>query len=347
VLGVVFFALILMLLLSWLIPQSPVPSSDPVVFSRWLAETRTTLGQSADFLAAVGLLNLRNSLGMRLLMVSLVLILTVRMTTLAERWPRWTTTQHWIQGLIIIGAVAIVVGWSLQILFGWSETNLIAWEDEATASNHSFSVAAPRRPFSCFVDKTYGLFLISQGKRNQGVRVHAEGDAGQSLPLRTSSRSEPKESLKIPLTQESPDVYFALPEEELGFRISLQPEDQGIYVQVYRFASGALITDTVFQDTGDVSVADVHVYLERISYTRFTLVYNPGAPLIGLGLLLLGGGNFAILVLSKGREDMPLVANVLPEGDVKAEVAGVASATNVVLAAEAVVENDEREEEQV
>ncbi len=338
----VFFVLIAMLLLSWFIPQSPVPASDSVIFSRWLAETRTTLGQSADFLAAVGLLNLRSSLGMRVLMVFLVLIMTVRVTTLVEHWPHLTTTQHWVQGMVVVGVVAIVIGWGLQILCSWSEINLIAWEGKLEVSDRGLSVTAPDGPFACFVNKTYGLFLISQGTYNQGVRVHAEDDMGQSLPLYTSSRSVPNESLRIALTQESPDVYFALPAAELGFRISLQSENEGIYSQVYRFGSGTLITETVFQDTEDVAVADVHVYLERIPYKRFTLIYNPGAPLIGLGVLLLGGGSFTILVLGK-RGAMPSGECMASEAGIKAEI--VSDLVNLEApATDAVVENDAEEE---
>ena len=311
---VVFIALILMLLLSWLIPQSPVPPTDHVMFSRWLAETRTTLGDAADVFETLGLFNLRSSLWMRLLLVWLSLIGTVRMTTLAERWSQLTHLQRGVQSVIVGGAVAILIGWMLQTGFSWSETNLIAWTDQVTIPNRELTLAAPDGPIAWCVDQTYGLFLVAQGKYAQGVEVRAEDNLGQPLPLHTSSHSAPNDSLNIALAQERPDVYFALPEAELGFRISLQSETEAIYVQVYRFASGALITDTVFQDAGDIAVADVHVYLERIPYTRFALVYNPGAPLIGLGLLLLGAGSVTLLVLGKGGIDRP---STVVENDVE------------------------------
>jgi hypothetical protein len=255
---------------------------------------------------------------MRLLLALLGLIGAVRVTTLAERWSQLTRLQRGVQGVIVVGVGAILVGWMLQMGFHWSETNLIAWTDQVTIPNRELTLAAPDGPIACCVDQTYGLFLVAQGEYAQGVKVRAEDDAGQPLPLHTSSRSAPNDSLNIALAQERPDVYFAIPEAELGFRISLQSEGEGIYVQVYRFASGALITDTVFQDAGDIAVADVRVYLERIPYTRFALVYNPGAPLIGLGLLLLGGGSVTILVLGKGGIDSPsaVVENDVEEASV-------------------------------
>ncbi len=259
---------------------------------------------------------------MRALIVLLVFIVTVRVTTLVERWVRLTTVQRWVQGLIIIGATAIMVGWGLQTLFSWSEINLIAWSREVTVPNRGLSLVTPDGPIACFVDNTYGLFLIAQGEYKRGVRVRAEDEVGQPLPLHTSSHSAPNESLSIALTQKRPDVYFALPAAELGFRVSLQPEDERAYVQVYRFSSGALITDTLFQEAVDVVVADVHVYLERVPYTRFNLVYNPGAPLIGLGLLLFGGGNLAILALGEGfaiEDEEMQVAHREVDNDVEEE----------------------------
>jgi len=278
------------LLLSLVIPQAPVLTSDDAAFSRWLAEMRPTLGKWATPMSEIGLFTLRVSLWMRLLLGLLTLSTITRATMLIEQWSRLPSRRRWLQCLGCVGGLLIVIGWSAQTLRGWAEPGLIAWPDE--------TIGIPRRGFTLpplgeslpFLGKPYGIFLISEGDESMALEVRAENHTQRPLAILTSPQSAPQESLRIALTPQKPDAYFALPEKELGFRLSLQPETQEVQIQVYRIASGELVKEAFMQGSSSISAANLQIYLEDLPHLYFKVVYNPGAPLIALGLLLFGAG---------------------------------------------------------
>lgn len=88
--GLLLACLALALLLSALIPQVPAEArGDVLAYNRWLAETRNAQGPLFGLWQAVGLLDIRASLGMRLLLATLALSIALRAIDLAARLHGW------------------------------------------------------------------------------------------------------------------------------------------------------------------------------------------------------------------------------------------------------------------
>lgn len=78
-LGLVLLSLALLLALAAWIPQAPDSASNPIAYSRWLAETRANLGSSFTLWQQVGLFSLERHLALRLLLALATLALIVRL----------------------------------------------------------------------------------------------------------------------------------------------------------------------------------------------------------------------------------------------------------------------------
>ena len=78
-LGLVLLALALLLALAAWIPQAPDSVSNPIAYSRWLAETRTNLGSSFALWQQIGLFSLERHLALRMLLALATLALIVRL----------------------------------------------------------------------------------------------------------------------------------------------------------------------------------------------------------------------------------------------------------------------------
>ncbi len=316
VLLALFIMLSVTLFLCLLIPQSPVPLSDNVVFSRWVARIRPDLGAWTDVFATLGLLTLRNSWWMRCLLLCLSLVTTVRVITLVENWSHWPLFPRGIWLAMCLGGLFFVTGWSLQTLWGWTETGLIVWADDTTIAISNQDITLPAPDGLPLLSRDYGVFWLPQPDNGVGLQMWVEDEKGQQLQLHLSSKTPTQESLRVALTPEKPDVYFALPAEELGFRVSVLLETQETHVQVYRIASRDLITEQVFQGDGEIIVANVQVHLERLAYRKFKLVYNPGAPWMAFGSAFLGVGIVLSLVYAD-TFDFDAQQNVIVEDSEK------------------------------
>jgi hypothetical protein len=279
------------------LPQAPVSISTSPVYARWLAGLRPTFKTWTTPLATAGLLTVRTSLWMRVLLAWLALIVAARADDLLEHWREWPRSRRWLQVLACVAGVLIIVGWGMQTLWGWKQSDVIVWP--------ATPIAIPERdltlPARDDVSKSrfvplrtgrYGLYFVPKGS-SVGLVVQAFDAQGQILPLSPSARDEPQDELRLALTVETPEAYFALPQVGYVFRFSwLYGTDGPIQAQVYRSADGELLVETTLQDEELLGnyvlfASDVRLELQRYALPRFEAVYNPGALFEGIGMLAL------------------------------------------------------------
>ncbi len=288
-------ALIVLLIIQAIVlflPQAPVAISTSPVYARWLAGLRPTLKTWTTPLAMAGLLTLRTSLWMRILLAWLALIVAVRCADLFEHWKESTPSQRRLQVLACVAGVLIIAGWGAQTVWGWKQSDVIVWPaTPITIPQRGLTLPArgevsPNRLIPLLTER-YGLYFVPKGS-SVGLVVRALDEQGQVLPLSPSSREEPQEELRLALTVEAPEAYFALSQVGYVFRISrLRETAAPLQVQVYRSADGKLLAETAMQDDGALFADNVRLELQRNALPSFEAVYNPGAPLEAVGLLAL------------------------------------------------------------
>ncbi len=281
----ILLALLILQTLVVLLPQSPVAGS---AYSRWLAEQRTTLKEWANPLSTLGGLTLRTSVWMRIPLVFLALSVAARVGELFEHWATLSRLDRRLRTLACAGGVLVIVGWGMQRLWGWKQANVLVWPGEPVAITDAGLTLPPRKSAALLFTERYGLYLIPQGS-TVGLNVQAVDSQGQVLLLSPSARDEPQAELRVVLSDETPDAYFALPQVGFVFRLSrFRGNGMPVQAQVYRIADGELLAETTFQGDGILAANDVRLQLSRQVLLRFEAVYNPGAPVEGLGMLMLG-----------------------------------------------------------
>lgn len=288
---IILSLLLLLLVLTVLLPQSPVSPADEAAFLHWLAQVRTSLGANASVLASLGLLSLRFSGWTRGVLAALGFVAAARAARGIERWEALTPLGRVVQAAIPLGALLLLLGWGVQLRAGWIETGVSAWPEEPlTLPSHDVSLTMPHDP-GRITRQRYGLYLIREDM-GLGLKIRAEDEEGVQVPLLTSAQGESRERLRLILTPESPDAYFALPASQLIFRLTLQaaPPNPQIRVQIYRGTGGELETETMLRGGGYLFTDDLRLQLKSTPLPQLRVVYNPGAALAAAGstLLLLG-----------------------------------------------------------
>ncbi|MGC9468025.1 MAG: hypothetical protein ACP5HS_05500 [Anaerolineae bacterium] len=286
--------LVLILGITLALPQIPVPASETTSFNRWLAEVRPRLGDQTRLVASLGLLTIRTSLIMRLALGYLGLLVAVNADSLREKWDKrpWTLPHQIAHALLCVGALLIIGGWATQMLWGWREPDVITWPgEEIVVAQRDLSLDQPPGPLG-FWQERYGLYIIPRGQRT-GLEIRAS-DEDTTLLLLPSVNEQPQETLRLALTTQEPEAFFAIQEAELIFRLN-QIEDI-IQVQAYRSASGELLAEAQL-DNEEVqrvlTIHDVEVTITQTLLPRYEVVYNPGAFFEGLGMMAFAAGAFA------------------------------------------------------
>lgn len=276
-------------LLILLLPQAPVPPADDLVYTRWLAEQRLSLGRWTDFLSTLQLLSLRSSLWMRGALALFALVLAAHLDAFTKAWPDMTLGVRARRCLPVAGGIVLLLGWGMHTLWGWTEPNLTAWpETPLEIPQRRITLSPPHSAFTLWND-VYGLYLIPKG-HGLGVDVEASATDGAPLALLPSRREEPQQQLALMLTAAAPDAYFALPDAEYIFRLSYLADSPALQIQAYRSASGELLTEAILGGDGTLSIDEVQLHVRTFEMPQFDAVYNPGAPFEALGLGLLGVG---------------------------------------------------------
>ncbi len=288
----IVIALAITNLISLILPQSPVAADNHTAFSLWLAELRPVLGVWRNTLTALGLLTMRTSVWMRMVVAAISLVLMVRLSALSESWRGLSVRWRWRQSLVAAGLLLFVTGWGAQTLWAWTEPNLVAWPGiPVTIPNRNLTVS-PLQTKPRFWNGYLGLYLLPQGA-SWGFEVQAFDLQETPLPMLLSVRSEPQELLHIALTTQTPEASFALVEQGLIFYINMpQPsEPNTIRLQAFN-VDGETLADLPLEAEQTIQIGEVRVQLTRLDLPRFRAVYNPGALLQIVGVLaaLIGYG---------------------------------------------------------
>jgi len=283
--------LLLLLILTFLLPQTPVSPANEAAFLRWLGEVRTSLGASTSLFASLGLLSLRTSWWTRGALALLTLVLAARCARLGERWNDLTPGDRALRLSPLLGGLLLLIGWGVQLHYSWIESGVSVWPRETiTLPAHDLTLTAPADA-KWFTPRTLSLYLVRES-HGLGLDITASEEDGDPIPLLPSAQGEPRERLRLILTPQSPDVYFALPSSRFIFRLTLlapSPEPQ-FRVQIYRGSGGELLSETVLQDEEQLFVEDLQLHFKNTRLSQLRVIYNPGAPLMGVGgsLLLVG-----------------------------------------------------------
>lgn len=283
--------LLLVLMLTLLIPQSPVPPSDSTTFYRWLSEVRSGFDAQAELLRALGLFSLRVSLWMQVPLALLSLAGVARGTLLAETWPRIAARLRGARLAAVCGSLLVLSGWGAQTLWGWQTVEALGRPGQTVeVPGKGLSLLLPER-LPRLWNGRYGLYLLPYGQGLE-LEVTATDGNGGVLEILSTARSAPQTALHIALTPNSPDAYYALPAIGMIFRATLQPTEitPTVQMQIYRLVSGELVAETALEGNGAIFTEDVKLQVETQSLLRPRIIYNPGALPLGLGLLLLSVG---------------------------------------------------------
>jgi hypothetical protein len=283
-------ALLLVLLLSFVLPQSPVSPADEAAFSRWTASIRPTWGSWVAPLALLHWLSLRTSLWLRIPLALLALVTSARLAHLAATWRERTAAERGCPLLAGVGALLLLAGWAVGLRWGWTVSEVTAWPGEALYLPERGLTYLPVEGDRRLVCHRYGHYLLRDDP-DIGWEAKAYDEAGAIVPLATSTRGATQEKVRLVLNPQNPEAYFAIPSAGLIFRASFRQDrvagDPPLLIQIYRSASGELITETVLRGDGSLLTETLNLQLKSVLLPQMRVVYNPGAPLTATGWLLL------------------------------------------------------------
>ncbi|MBN1877196.1 MAG: hypothetical protein JXA33_23435 [Anaerolineae bacterium] len=280
--GNILIILVGIQLLTCIIPQAPAAPSNSLIFSRWLAGMHNSLGPWTKPLSALGFLSLRTSIWMRLTLVGVLLIMGVRVIQLGENWRQLPLKNRWWQSILLLGCGFIIGGWGLQVRLGWIEPRVIVWpEQPIQIPSYGITLSPPKVTFPLWAGR-YGFFWLPRGEVT-GLEVQAKDTTGKILPLVT--HSTPQDKLFIALTETQPDAFFALP--DLGYAFRASQRGALVQVEAYQLATGAFLDEITVQEDVTLITENAILQVSRQSLPYLEAVYNPGAPLMAVGLLLL------------------------------------------------------------
>ncbi len=267
--------------LSWLLPQ--FPAQDATTYTRRLALLQQHYGPVVRTAASLGLFSLLSSWWIRLPLAILLLLAFVR-------WGEERGARRW---LFLGGAFLLAVGWGLDLrLCDWSVDGLIAVpntpiEVAGDEGGPAFHLAPLRDAPSLALRYPY---LLRREGWAWDVTASARDEEGDTIPLRASSRDEPREEVSLVLDGETWEGYFALPQEALIFRLTITQTvaSAPIVVQLYDSASGSMLSEITMGE-GETHLfarrADVALRVHR--FPVYHLRCDKGLPLTLLGWLLL------------------------------------------------------------
>jgi hypothetical protein len=284
----VLVALLFVQLTAFLLPQSPVPATQSTAYTQWVTQLRPALGDWVRPLNIVGLLAVRSSLLIRVVLAFLGLLVAVRIDYLRESWHSMQPVIRRGTMLFCIGSLFVIAGWAAQMLWGWAVPEIVNWPNTPiTIAEHNISLS-PKTPKSLLWTEKYGVYLIRTGW-TAGLDITATDEEGTPLSMLRSSKDELYDNLQVIMTGTPPEAFFLTPETELVYRL-YQAEDKydaAIFAQVYRSASGDLLAEKPLVTGEDLVVETTHISITRLQLPRYRVLYNPGAPVEIIGLIFL------------------------------------------------------------
>jgi hypothetical protein len=286
----ILVALTLIQITALVLPQIPVPASHSTAYNRWLAEFRPRLGTQTGTLASLGLLTVRSSPMMRVMLGLLGLLVAANLDCLREAWQsRATRSIRTSYALLALGGLLAIGGWMGQMLWGWQEPRAIVWPGSPIElPQYGLSVEQPDGFLGLWQGKA-GIYVLSRGKHT-GLTVQATRANAPMLLLRSVDQ-EPEQILRLTLSAQEPEAFFATEEAALIFRLIRIPG--AIQVQVYRSPSGELVAETVLdgsEGAHGLIVGNAEVTFTPVMLPYYEIIYNPGAIFEAIGMACLAAG---------------------------------------------------------
>jgi hypothetical protein len=297
------------------LPQIAISPNESAAYARRLAQLRPSLGGATSPLASLGLLNIRSSAPQRLVLAVLSLVLAANLGAILEHKQEQTTARELTWRLLILtGGLLVLSGWGGQLLWGWREPDVIAWPGaQISLPQRDLVTPQPSGPLGVWAGG-YGIYVLPRGER-MGLEVVAQRSEGAPLLLLPSVDERPQAELRLAFTAEQPERFFAIQEADLIVR--LNQVDDAIQAQVYRSASGELLTEAELTDAEAATVLSVNgteIHVTPVLLPLYDVVYNPGAAVEALGYLLAVSGAAVGLAGSRASAD----ENADPEEAVEA-----------------------------
>ncbi|MDF1513494.1 MAG: hypothetical protein P1S60_06765 [Anaerolineae bacterium] len=286
----ILIVLLIFQLVILLLPQSPVQTNQTAAFTQWIAQLRPTLGSWLRPLRFLGLLNVRDAIIFRAALACLSVLVVVRVDMLRANWQEMQQLGRSAGLLFCIGGVLVITGWAIHLLWGWAIPEITVWPEMPIVVSERNLSLSPKPSRRLIWSEIYGVVLIRTGW-SVGLEITAADEQGQPLVMLRSSKDEPQEKLKVILTGTPPEAFFLTPRTELVYRLH-QVEDRynaPVYAQVYRSASGKLLAEVLLDEHKPLMVETTHVTVQRLQLPSYRIIYNPGAPIEGVGLVLLMG----------------------------------------------------------
>lgn len=301
--AVVIVLLLTVQIVAFSLPQIPVPASEAAGYGRWLAELQPRLGDQTRLLASLGLLTIRGSWITRLCLALVALVVAVNADAVRAAWQAGAPARDQIGRLLVgVGGILIIAGWGAQMLWGWRDPEVITWPgDPITVAERGIEIAQPRGPAALWTGR-YGIYALRRG-RSTGLELQVTEDESV-LGLLPSVDEAPQETLRVTFTTRDPEAFFAVPEAGLIFR--LNQLDDAVQIQAYRSARGDLLVEHQLQVAdGDFKLAvnGAEVAIGQTLLPRYEVIYNPGAWVEVLGVVLLAAGGIAIGEPAAAEED--------------------------------------------
>lgn len=282
----ILIALLLVQLTALFLPQSPVPATQSAVFTQWVAQQRPTLGAWVRPLTFLGLLTVRSSLLMRVMLSFLGVLVMVRIDKLRELWKTMRTISRTVSLFFCIGGALVIGGWAAQMVWGWAEPDIVTWPSTPLVIEEHNVTLLSKPPHIFHWTEKYGLYLLRTGWA-VGLDITAADPQGNPLLMLRSSKDQLLERLQVIVTGSPPEAFFSTPETELVYRLHQLENraDAPLIAQVYRSASGELLAETPLNEGETLDVEDTSLSIIRTKVPRYRLVYNPGAPIELTGLI--------------------------------------------------------------
>ncbi len=277
-------------LLLTFIPQAP---SDQPGIDRWLVETSSRLGPTAETLHRLGLLSLADSALPRLVFSVLAFVLIVRVTEGAETLWRSRGHSSRSEGVLALlahaGALVLLVGLLIGQVWGWRVSGLIEGEGTALEVPGHGQVTLVREGARLGTDQP-GVDVYVAGSGPQ-LTVRAVDEEGNPLGLQRSPREPYVTELTLPITPDAPEVYFAIPQASLVVRGTQRQAEVSaaapILLQIFRAQSGELAGETeLVGEALTLSLEQARLQLTRSAYRILAVARDPGRWVKAAGIVL-------------------------------------------------------------
>jgi len=312
-LAALLIAIAAALAVSAMVPQ--IPGGDAITRARTLSSLHVRYGSLARVFESLGLLSIRQSWALRVLVGLATSCIVFRAIDLVWRFlasgeippeshstsstsTSWLWTQTGGDAIALgshVGAILIVVGLAISQVWGWEVT--------AVAPRGDGRIALPGQDAWVAYDDE-GRVTTSPGLRvrdaefGPGARVRAIGPDGHLLRLRQGRDASPTTELSLALTLDpdlaTRDALFTVPQANLIIRVAPLDGAAGtvtdqLLVQAYRSPSGELAAEARVRGSADVRVGDVTIKMDSVPYAMLTAGYSPGQlPTVAGVIIVLG-----------------------------------------------------------